>query len=140
MRILVTGPRGFVGARIMAALPATPSPSLRAMSDDDLRRLVDRAEPDVIIHTAAISDIGACDRDPEASYRANVEIPVVLARTLLANALLLQGGTENSVGEEMGYDASTIHHYRQLLRDAQKYGTDPYLLRDWKKLKNTLDL
>ncbi|MBQ3270519.1 MAG: sugar nucleotide-binding protein [Clostridia bacterium] len=81
MRILVTGPRGFVGARIMAALPATPSPSLRAMSDDDLLRLVDRAEPDVIIHTAAISDIGACDRDPEASYRANVEIPVVLART-----------------------------------------------------------
>ena len=75
--------------------------------------------------------------NPLASNRSR---PVVLARTLLANALLLKGGTENSVGEEMGYDASTIHHYRQLLRDAQKYGTDPYLLRDWKKLKNTLDL
>ena len=72
--------------------------------------------------------------------RCNRSRPVVLARTLLANALLLQGGTENSVGEEMGYDASTIHHYRQLLRDAQNYGTDPYLLRDWQKLKNTLDL
>lgn len=81
MRILVTGPRGFVGARIMAAMPAVGAPSLRNAAEDDIRRLVDQAEPDVIIHTAAISDIAACARNPEASYRANVEIPMAIART-----------------------------------------------------------
>ena len=81
MKILVTGPRGFVGARIMAAIPAVGAPSLRNATEDDIRRLVDQAEPDVIIHTAAISDIAACAKDPGASCRANVEIPVAIART-----------------------------------------------------------
>lgn len=87
-RILVTGAKGFVGARIMAALPAVAAPSLRGMTDDDIRRMIDKASPDVVIHTAAISDIGACARAPEASYRANVEIPVALARTGVKCVLL----------------------------------------------------
>ena len=82
MKVLVTGPRGFVGARIMAELPgAVPVPSLREADEETVRRLVGETGPDVIIHTAAVSDIGACERDPEASYRANVQLPVWLART-----------------------------------------------------------
>ena len=82
MRALVTGPHGFVGARAMAALDgAVPAPSLRGLCEDDIRRMVDVAEPEVIIHTAAISDIPTCEKNPEASYHANVEIPVWLART-----------------------------------------------------------
>lgn len=82
MKILVTGPRGFVGARIMAAMPeAVAAPSLRGATDDDIRRLVDDVEPDIILHTAAISDIGACAKDPEGSYRANVELPLAIAKT-----------------------------------------------------------
>ena len=80
MRALVTGPRGFVGARIMDELPdAIPSPSLRGADRDTILRLVEETQPDVIIHTAAISDIPTCEKNPEASYRANVEIPVWLA-------------------------------------------------------------
>ena len=82
MRILVTGPRGFVGARIMAALKdAIPAPSLRDADEAAVRRLVETAGPDLIIHTAAISDIQTCERNPEGSFRANVELPVWLART-----------------------------------------------------------
>lgn len=80
MKILVTGPRGFVGARIMDEFPdAVPAPSLRGADRDAIRRLVDETEPDVILHTAAMSDIRTCENDPEGSWRANVEIPVWLA-------------------------------------------------------------
>jgi len=88
MKILVTGPRGFVGARIVQALDAVPAPSLRDATWDDIRRLVDTVQPDAIIHTAAISDIGACEADPEASYRANVELPLMIARTGVKSVLL----------------------------------------------------
>ena len=72
----------------MSALEgAVPSPSLRGADEDAVRRIVDAAEPDVIVHTAAVSDIGACERDPEASRRANVEIPVWLARTGVKSVL-----------------------------------------------------
>ena len=78
-RILVTGPKGFVGARIMDALSgAVASPSLRDADEERIKRLMDKVQPDLIIHTAAMSDIGSCERDPEGSYRANVALPVLL--------------------------------------------------------------
>ena len=85
MKMLVTGPRGFVGARIIsqmraAGVEAIPAPSLRDFSEEDVRRLICETEPDVVVHTAAISDIGTCEQNPEASYRANVEIPLWIAR------------------------------------------------------------
>lgn len=80
-KILVTGPRGFVGSRIMERYPdAVAAPSLRNMTEDALRRLLAEIQPDCIIHTAAVSDMGQCEADPEGSYYANVTLPVLLTR------------------------------------------------------------
>ena len=82
MKILVTGARGFVGSRIMDALSdAVPSPSLQGMDEDAVRRMVDEAEIDFIIHTAAISDIGECEKHPDASRHANIDLPLYLTKT-----------------------------------------------------------
>ena len=79
--ILVTGATGFVGNKIMELCSdVVACPSLRGASEDDVRHIVEESGADVIIHTAAISDTGACQADPEASYIANVQIPVYLAR------------------------------------------------------------
>lgn len=79
--ILITGAAGFVGRRLMETVPgAVAAPSLRNASQEDVRRIVEESGAEAIVHTAAISDIGACQADPEASYRANVQLPLWLAK------------------------------------------------------------
>lgn len=80
-RILVTGATGFVGQKIMQMCSgAIGCPSLRNATEDEVRRIVEESGANAIIHTAAISDIGVCQTDPEASYIANVQLPVYLAK------------------------------------------------------------
>ena len=79
--ILITGATGFVGGEIMRRCQgAIASPSQRDATEEGILRTVGESEADVIVHTAAISDIGACAANPEASYRANVCLPILLAR------------------------------------------------------------
>lgn len=79
--ILVTGASGFVGQKLMKLCKDTIAcPSLREMPEDEIKRIVEESGVDTIIHTAAISDIGICQANPEDSYRANVQLPVNLAK------------------------------------------------------------
>ena len=79
--ILVTGANGFVGHKIIEMCDGTAAaPSLRNVTQEDVDRIIGESGAEAIIHTAAISDIGACQADPDASYYANVQIPVFLAK------------------------------------------------------------
>lgn len=86
MKILLTGANGFVGAYLKDYMTkqqladVIPSPSLRHMTQEDIYRIVEESQADVIIHTAAISDIPTCAANPEASYEANVLLPLYLAQ------------------------------------------------------------
>ncbi len=66
MKILLTGANGFVGRASSAAAPVICAPSLRGAEKEDIDRLIDTVQPDAILHTAAISDIGACAKDGRA--------------------------------------------------------------------------
>ena len=104
MRILLTGVRGFLGSRIRQTMEVIPAPSLRDMGREEIARLVGETAPDVIVHTAAISDIGACQANPEGSYRANVELPVWLAETA-KNAKLVMLSTDQVYSAHPGCGA-----------------------------------
>ena len=66
--ILITGANGFVGHKIMEMCEDTvASPSLRNITQEGINRIIGESDADVIIHTAAISDIGACQANPDAS-------------------------------------------------------------------------
>ena len=90
MNIILTGPGGFVGVRVLEHLKSAGhsvecvgSEMIRGEITkeryDTLSRLFDEIKPDAVIHTAAISDMGAAERDPEASYLANVRLPEIMA-------------------------------------------------------------
>ncbi len=85
-KIMITGTRGFVGARALSKYPnaiAVPSELTRAVGTE-LSELVCKHKPDIILNCAAISDIGTCEKNPDASYTANVLLPVTLARAASA--------------------------------------------------------
>lgn len=83
--ILVTGASGFVGEKILKECKNTIAcPSLKNASEDQILRIIEESHADVIIHTAAIADIGTCEANPEASYIANVQLPVYIARAAKA--------------------------------------------------------
>ena len=80
MKVLITGTTGFVGHKLKVLYTdAIEAPSLRNATQDMVKKMVEESEADVVIHTAAISDIGTCQKDPQGSYFANVQIPVYLA-------------------------------------------------------------
>lgn len=101
--ILVTGATGFVGNKIMELCKdVVAAPSLRNASEEQIRRTIDESGADIIVNTAAISDIGVCQKNPEASYIANVQLPLFLARAAEGRKLIffssdqVYGGLEDN--------------------------------------------
>lgn len=81
--ILVTGAGGFVGGKIMQMrTDAIACPSLRGLREEDIKRIIEAYDINAVIHTAAISDVSACQKDPDASYAANVMLPTYLANAV----------------------------------------------------------
>ncbi|MBX5490982.1 MAG: dTDP-4-dehydrorhamnose reductase [Chloroflexi bacterium] len=115
-RVLVTGCGGLLGSKLLAALTTQPNwvalGTGRQLQRDprlppvpyfpcELRdgtavaRVVAEAAPDVVIHTAAMTDVDGCERDPEAAWALNVGVAEHLARACAAvGALLIHLSTE----------------------------------------------
>lgn len=109
--ILVTGASGFVGNTIMELCKdVVAAPSLRGMSEDEIKRMVCESEAETIIHTAAISDMGACEADSDGSFHANVEIPVFLAKASEGKKLICFSSDQvyNGLEDEGPYLEETV--------------------------------
>jgi dTDP-4-dehydrorhamnose reductase len=93
MRILVTGSNGLLGQKLVAALRSDPEVKLIATSRGEDRtvgpggylympldctdeaavhRAFDETHPDAVIHTAAMTNVDACELDPVACRLQNV--------------------------------------------------------------------
>ena len=73
-KVLVSGAGGFVGARIMTQLAdryelcSFPKGMLAAANETAVQEHICRTQPDVILHTAAISDTGYSEKHPEECF------------------------------------------------------------------------
>ena len=109
--ILVTGTSGFVGGKILKTCNNTVAcPSLKGATEDDIKRIVLESGADTIIHTAAISDIGECEKNPEESYIANVKIPIYLAKACKNVKLICFSSDQvySGFGSEGPFSESTV--------------------------------
>ncbi len=90
MRVAVTGSTGRLGSALVAALADAPftgprGPLAWTRADLDLDApggviaALDRTLPEVVVHTAAWTDVDGCARDPELALRRNGEATGVLA-------------------------------------------------------------
>ena len=87
MRLLITGGTGFLGRRTAACFQSlgfqvlTPSHGeLDITGENGVRAWFREHRPEAVIHTAAISDTGLCQRQPEWSKRINVDGCIHLAK------------------------------------------------------------
>src|SRR3990172_118402 len=78
MRILLTGAKGLLGQALVQVLGPTHEliPSGHADLDvtdfEATRSAVSRVAPDLVIHSAAWTDVDGCERDPDRAFRVNV--------------------------------------------------------------------
>lgn len=98
MRFLVTGSNGLVGSRVCSLLEkaghtvvglgrgARRTGGSHGYVEVDLTREADvvnaisAATPEAIIHTASMTEVDACEKDPEQAYAANVTAAAAVAK------------------------------------------------------------
>jgi dTDP-4-dehydrorhamnose reductase len=99
-RLLVTGVSGLLGLNLAlqardrhqvtgvlsggraAAQPGmTPFDTLQAdlTCPGEVERVLDAVQPDVVVNCAALTELDACELDPEKAYRLNTQLPRCLA-------------------------------------------------------------
>ncbi len=108
MRVAVTGASGRLGRALVGALadapftgPAGPIAWDRAAFDldapEDVGTLLDADRPEVVVHTAAWSDVDGCALDPALAWRRNGTATGTLAEACAARAIDLIAISTNEV-------------------------------------------
>ncbi|MBN1889845.1 MAG: dTDP-4-dehydrorhamnose reductase [Thermoflexales bacterium] len=76
MRVLITGAKGQLGRALQAVLDPTETfsidlPEHDILDRDKLNEAVLAFRPELIIHSAAFTNVDGCARDPDLAYRVN---------------------------------------------------------------------
>lgn len=113
MRIAITGSNGQLGRALQRTLAADTLMPID-LPDYDITELaaitaaVRTFAPDVVIHTAAITDVDGCERNPDLAYRVNV-----LGSRNMAVAALQSNAAMVCISTDYVFDGKQEAAYRE---------------------------
>lgn len=70
-KILITGSGGMVGSQIGFGIPTT-RPECDILNPDSIERAIEKYCPTHILHLAAMTDMGLCEKMPQQAFDVNV--------------------------------------------------------------------
>jgi dTDP-4-dehydrorhamnose reductase len=148
VRVAVTGANGRLGRALIAALEEAPftgpmGPIAWTRQDVDLdlvdeaavARLIERDRPEVLIHTAAWTDVDGCAREPGRAARRNGDATGMLARASAAARVDLVTVSTNEVfdgtrtdgrGYEAGDEPSPANAYGASKAEGERQAATAY--------------
>ena len=113
MRTLITGGSGLLAVnwalcrrtkdevwlglhRRVINIPATKTVMVGLLSETNIKRLISKVSPDLIIHTAGIADVDKCEADAETAWRVNTDYAGMIAKAASAtNKKLIHISTDH---------------------------------------------
>ena len=124
MKILITGGSGLLGSNLLYYFQTKPYTIFYTLKTHRIRvkgvaiktdlvnefAAVEKSKYDVIINTVALTDVDACEKDPQSSFKLNTEIPEKLAKYCLkTNCHLIHISTDQIFdGEKGNYTEESI--------------------------------
>lgn len=132
MKMLVTGATGYLGSRLIEYLLSryevlAPTHKEMDICDmDSVEKYFEKKYPEVVIHCAAISDSGRCEKEPEISYIINVMGAYhlsVAAKKIGAKCILC-----SSDQVYFGSKIKTSHKENEVLEPFTVYGRQKLLM------------
>ncbi|MBL7065116.1 MAG: dTDP-4-dehydrorhamnose reductase [Anaerolineae bacterium] len=113
MRIFITGHKGQLGRALYAALAehiltGCDLPELDITDREAIGAAIAGFAPDVVIHTAAWTDVDGCARDPDQAYRANA-----MGTQNVALACAASGAAMVYVSTNEVFDGAATEPYRE---------------------------
>ena len=128
MKLLITGASGFLGGRAARYFAdrwevlAPAHPALDITDGQAVRSFLERERPDRVLHCAAISDTGTCERFPDRSRAINVAGAVNVAKA--AGRIGAQCVLCSSDQVYFGSPVGDHHREDEVLTPQNAYGRD----------------
>jgi len=115
MKILITGGSGNLGTELKKIYPTAWAPSSKALNLKNLSSISKYLKtniPDVVIHTAALTDVRKCEKEHDLAWKINVEgtenlfTVAISVNTGVSFVFISTAGVFS--GEEGNYDEESV--------------------------------
>lgn len=113
MKLLITGGKGMLGRTLQRQLSGhelfvADLPEVDITDGKSVERAIDAFRPDVVIHAAAMTQVDACETEPDRAYRINA-----LGSAYVARAAARSGSRVIAISTDYVFDGAADRPYHE---------------------------